>query len=66
MAKWDGNKCGYCEHTAPGLDRYECPKCNRNGCVSCMPEAGLKQCNGCQAEEDFMKQLGWTDPRVQE
>lgn len=66
MAKWAGNTCGYCGHSAPSLDRYECPECKRTGCVSCMPEAGNSPCNQCQEEAEFRRQLGWTDPRVQE
>jgi hypothetical protein len=51
MAKWDGNICGYCEHTAPNLDRYVCPTCKRTGCPNCMPEAGNSPCNQCQEAE---------------
>jgi hypothetical protein len=58
MAKWNGDVCGYCGHTAPSLDRYECPTCKRTGCPSCMPEAGLSKCDQCQEADKQTWVLG--------
>ena len=58
MSKWTEDKCGYCEHTASDLDRYECPECLRTGCLSCMPEIGLTPCAGCVEQKEFEEKAG--------
>jgi hypothetical protein len=51
MANWSGN-CGYCKKTGSGsLPKYVCPVCQRTGCSTCMPEAGVTKCDQCQEAE---------------
>jgi len=57
MSKWTNDKCGYCDHEATDLDRYECPECQRAGCPTCMPTGNESLCDQCIESKDWERKV---------